>query len=144
MAETISVMTEDPRLAKILDQIIGLAKGNFETRATISDKGDELDAIMAGLNLLGEELTDKTKFIEENSKRINAIMEMLIKTTQMDFSGKMEISGKGDELDAIALGLNTMSEELESNIQQLNESQEKIKHALFQLNEAQHLARIGN
>lgn len=144
MAQAIPVVAQDPRLALILDQIIRLAQNDFEARSPISEKGDELDAIMAGLNLLGEELKHKTSFIEENEKRINAIMDTLIHVTQMDFSVKMPISEKGDELDAIALGLNTMSEELESHIRQLRKNKEKIRSALKQLTEAQHLARIGS
>lgn len=144
MVQAVSLVSQDPRLGLILEQIIRLAKSDFVARGPISEKGDELDAIMAGLNLLGEELQHKTSFIDENKKRINTIMDTLIHVTQMDFTVKMPISEKGDELDAIALGLNTMSEELESHIQQLKKNKEKIRTALKQLTVAQHLARIGS
>jgi PAS domain S-box-containing protein len=144
MAEAVPVIQNDPRLEQILQQIIHLANGDFEKRSALSDKGDEYDAVLAGLNLLAEELDAKNKVIEENQQKVNAIMEALIRSTKLDFSQKMEISEAGDEFDAIALGLNTMCEELESHILELDKSQHAIKHTLHQLTEAQHLAHIGS
>jgi len=43
------------------------------------------------------------------------LMEALLKFTLMDFSTKLEISEYGDELDAIAVGLNTLIEELKAS-----------------------------
>jgi PAS domain S-box-containing protein len=132
------------RLEQILQHIIHLANGDFEKRSVLSDKGDEYDAILAGLNLLAEELGAKDQFILENKRKVNAIMEALIRSTQLDFSQKMKISERGDEFDAIALGINTMCEELETHILQLETSRQEIRHTLHQLTEAQHLAHIGS
>jgi nitrate/nitrite-specific signal transduction histidine kinase len=41
-------------------------------------------------------------------------MEILLQYTLMDFSVKAEVTEAGDELDAIAVGLNTLAEELQS------------------------------
>ncbi|WP_020601889.1 ATP-binding protein [Spirosoma spitsbergense] len=84
-----------------------------------------------------QELEFKTNFIQENEKRIVSIMDALIKITQLDFSEKLIVSERGDELDAIAVGLNTMSEELEFHLQQVEQSEAK-------LNDAQRLAKIGS
>ena len=82
-------------------------------------------------------LEAQTNFIKENEIRIEGIINVLIKTTQLDFSEKLNLSDKSDELDAIAVGLNTMSEELEYHLRQLQGSEQK-------LNDAQRLAKIGN
>jgi len=58
------------------------------------------------------ELDEKSLFIKNNRERINAILDVLLKYTKLDFSEKIAISDTGDELDAIAIGLNTLSEEL--------------------------------
>lgn len=73
---------------------------------------------------------------KENTKdkRINKLLEMVLKTIQLDFSQQIAISDRGDELDAIAAGLNTMSEELESHIRQLHAHEEEIKQTNHFLN----------
>jgi hypothetical protein len=48
--------TKDERVERILELIIKYAKFDFKERERISGKGDELDAIIVGLNTLGEEL----------------------------------------------------------------------------------------
>lgn len=65
------------------------------------------------------EIAEKSLFIKSNQERINRIMDTLLKYTVLDFRQHIAISDKGDELDAIAVGLNTLSEELENHIQQL-------------------------
>ena len=48
----------------------------------------------------------------KKDKRLDHIQEQLIKFTQFDFNGRIPLSDKGDEIDAIILGLNTLAEEL--------------------------------
>lgn len=55
----------------------------------------------------------------KSDKRITQIQEQLIKFTQMDFSGHLPISEKGDEIDAIIVGLNTLGEELQHELKLL-------------------------
>lgn len=45
---------------EIIDVIIAYAKGDFEKRLNISKKRDERDSIVAGINMLGEELEKTT------------------------------------------------------------------------------------
>lgn len=127
-----------------------IAKRDFSARAQVFSN-DEIGVLANSFNEMTAELSanikqriqsdqdleSKINFIQENEKRIVGIMDALIKTTRMDFSEKLTVSDRGDELDAIAVGFNTMSEELEYHLQQLKQSEEK-------LNEAQHLARIGS
>ncbi len=106
----------------------------FEKRTKAKE---QLNKINEELEIINTELESKRNFIHDNEKRIVNIMDALIKTTQLDFSEKLTISDKGDEIDAIAVGLNTMSEELEFHLHQLKRSEEK-------LNDAQRLSKIGN
>lgn len=111
--------------------------GTAQDVTIIKNAEKKLNQYNIELELKNKELATKTNFIQENEKRIVGIMDALIKTTQMDFTEKLIVSDRGDELDAIAVGLNTMSEELEFHLQQLKRSEEN-------LNEAQRLAKIGN
>ena len=58
---------ENPRIHNILNLIYELAAGNLEARGTISENEDELDGVMAGLNLLAEEITDSILEIKKLS-----------------------------------------------------------------------------
>ncbi len=50
--------------------------------------------------------------------RLLMIQEQLLRFTQMDFSTTLIISEKGDDIDAIIVGMKTLAEELRSkNIQ---------------------------
>ncbi len=141
-------------ISKGLKEIINASKSisikDFNARAKVLSN-DEIGVLANSFNAMtaelsntiqkriqaDEELESKTNFIQENEKRIGSILESLIKITQMDFSEKIAVSDAGDELDAIAVGLNTMAEELEFHLNELKLSEEK-------LNDAQRLAKIGN
>jgi len=47
---------EDPRLAEMLDVIFKFAAGDLTARGRVSDDDSSLDGVMAGINILGEEL----------------------------------------------------------------------------------------
>src|ERR1051326_1824597 len=72
--------------------------------------------MMAALNTLSEELRARVDFIQNNESRINNILDILTDYNKMDFSKKNLLSEKGDEIDALAAGLNTLGEELDYSI----------------------------
>lgn len=62
------------RLKEGLDALMRLAAGDFSARATMSDAGDDLDAMIAGINMLGEELEAKFK---ENERLVEELEQHL-------------------------------------------------------------------
>ncbi len=81
----------------------------------------------AEINL--EMLRQKSLLIKENDARINMILEALLKYTTMDFSVRLSVTEKGDELDAIVVGLNSLIDELENNIGMLKSSNQALEYA---------------
>lgn len=65
------------RLKKISNQLINYSTGNFTAKIPVSGKLDEIDAIIAGINMLGEEL--KTTTISRNffNDIFNSVLEMI-------------------------------------------------------------------
>ena len=51
---------KDYRFELIQELLVELASGNLSYRSLTSEKGDELDAIITGINMLGEELQSST------------------------------------------------------------------------------------
>lgn len=82
---------------------------------------------------LKKELESKLVFIKENEDRINSILSALLKYTTMDFSEKLIVSDKGDELDAIACGLNSLIEELENHVNLLTNLNKNLQYANMEL-----------
>jgi len=105
---------KDKRIEEINELLLKYTLGEYTQRATVSNKGDELDAIIIGLNTMGEELEASGTVVRDYKERTENIMNVLLKYTLGDLSEKLKVSGIGDELDAITIGLNTMAEELES------------------------------
>lgn len=62
-----------------------------------------------------------------DENRLDQFIELLQQYTRMDFSRKAPLGSKGDKLDAIAAGLNTLGEEMEHHIQKLRESEERFR-----------------
>lgn len=53
---------------------------------------------------------------QDNDKRLNDILDMIGSIASLDFSKVLEVSGRHDMIDAIALGLNMLSEELSAQV----------------------------
>jgi len=108
--------TSDPRLKNIANLIQQYLDGNLSARESFSADGDLLDIVIANLHRLAEKIRTSGQLILNYEERVTAIMNILLKYTILDFSQKAEISSNGDEIDAIALALNTLGEELNDRI----------------------------
>ncbi|MES2836466.1 MAG: ATP-binding protein [Bacteroidota bacterium] len=103
------------KLESLQDVISKLKKSYLENYKTSSKKNNEIDVLLTSLDAIVGDLPIENKAYY-NDERINHIMDMLIKYTVMDFSEKLPITTKGDEIDAISLGINTLVEELQHSI----------------------------
>lgn len=78
---------EDLRLEEISNLLIQYSLGNFDLQLPLSQDGDDIDAIIAGVNMLGEELKHVTISRDYLGRVYNSIAEMLFVA---DLSGKIE------------------------------------------------------
>jgi signal transduction histidine kinase/ActR/RegA family two-component response regulator len=88
------------RLLEILEVIAALARRDFGRRAAVSDALDELDAIAAGLNMLGEELSATTASkieLEAAYHALKATQAQLIHTGKLAAIGQLA-SGVAHEI----------------------------------------------
>ena len=126
----------DKQTEQILELITQLTKGDYQS----FKNGGEKSAVIIALIELAETLTQKENLNREREKKANEIMEVLLKTTILDFSQKIELSNRRDELDAIALGINTMSEELESYIAAEKKSREEVERSAKEIEQFLYIA----
>lgn len=96
----------------ILNQLDQILNSNYSTRLEHSANGDLLDTISEKLNALCDQLESKTSN-GTDKRRLENMMEVLLEYSVSNFSTKVPLSGNGDEVDAVAAGLNAMGEEME-------------------------------
>ncbi|MBI5477575.1 MAG: hypothetical protein HY906_01895 [Deltaproteobacteria bacterium] len=72
----------DPRLDRVLSMITAFASGDFAATVAPSGKADELDAIIIGLSMLGEELA-------ENVRRLQATHDQLLQAEKLAGIGQL-------------------------------------------------------
>ncbi|TXC85314.1 PAS domain-containing sensor histidine kinase [Luteibaculum oceani] len=75
--------------------------------------------------------------LTERKKRLENILDVLLEYSKLDFSKSATISEKNDEIDAIALGLNTLGEEITYYKNQLEESNQALEMS-------QRLGKVGS
>ncbi|MEO0583932.1 MAG: HAMP domain-containing sensor histidine kinase [Bacteroidota bacterium] len=109
---------EDPRYHQIIEQILRWSQGDFTAFLDISDRHDKLDSIMSGLNMLGEELRDKTvsrDILEEKNlelQKANAELDRLVynvshnlRAPLANIMGLIYLSQQEDRMDQIQVYL---------------------------------------
>lgn len=73
-----NINPKDYRFELIQELLVELASGNLSYRSLTSEKGDDLDAIITGINMLGEELQTSTVDKEFLNTIFESIMDMVV------------------------------------------------------------------
>lgn len=103
---------KDHRFKEIAQIITNLISDNFMVYGTPSAQNDDLDKIIIGLNTLSEKLLNQQMFISETEERIEDFSDMIIDIASLNFTKSLRVGEEGNMFDAIAVGLNALSEEL--------------------------------
>ena len=69
---------QDHRIEEINQVLMSLAEGNFSARASLSHQLDGIDAIAAGINMLGEELRSSVIAQDYLDSVLHGVVDMLI------------------------------------------------------------------
>ena len=117
----------DPRFVEVLDQVQRFSSGDYGSSLNVSDRGDAIDLVAVGLNELGNSLRIQQEAIKRKESRIDHLLEILLKYTILDFSERAEVGGEGDEIDALAAGLNALGEEVVDHINRSKSSEDQIQ-----------------
>ena len=133
----------ESRMNELMDCATSITTGDYSCKIPISEKPDSIDAVAKALNTLSEKLNASNTIIDNFEKRVNNILENILKLTKLDFSEKLTISDRGDEIDAISVGVNTVSEEFESTINHLKQSEEAHRQSDLNLKFALDASQIG-
>ncbi|NTW03030.1 MAG: PAS domain S-box protein [Oscillochloris sp.] len=107
-------MKDDPRIAAIIDILTRMSSDGESLHIDIAptDQGDRLDTIIEQLKLLADVITNDRKKINEGRQRFEEFLDVISGMAALDFTRKASIGEEGSIFDAMAFGLNTLSEEL--------------------------------
>jgi diguanylate cyclase (GGDEF)-like protein/PAS domain S-box-containing protein len=75
MTRTSDNNNNDPRLAEMLEVIFSYAAGDLKARGTLSDDDSAVDGVMAGINILGEELEAYAAEIKQANGSLRQALE---------------------------------------------------------------------
>lgn len=75
---------DDGRLSEIVGAIEALARFEFETTAPVGTKGDLFDALAAGVNMLGEELSSFRRQVDERAAALSVANDELARRALYD------------------------------------------------------------
>jgi len=137
-----AVKPSDPRLEAILDFISNLASGRLPPRlpAARREQGDAPDQIIAQLNTLAERLGGhEGELRTEAEHRLNELVEVMMAVASLDFSRRATIGETRDVVDALATGLNMLTEELQAAIVRREQTEAALLKQTVELEEAYRL-----
>ncbi len=115
------------RLAKITPVLQKAAMADFSEEIKIPKEEDEFTELLVGLNLMLDDIKElmdsREASIVRSADATSKMIEAVTKVARGDYSAKVEVSGKNDDLDSLAMGINTMVDDIrrDSILQKKNE-----------------------
>lgn len=82
---------------------------------------------------LERELESCKTELQANKQRVDSLLDLLTNYVQLDFSDKVNLSDKGDEIDALSAGLIVLGEELEARLTQLKNGRNQFANLVNNL-----------
>ncbi|MEK6256194.1 MAG: PAS domain S-box protein [Chloroflexota bacterium] len=104
------------QITEIVALIQRIADGDLDARGSVSDLGNDSDIIISGLNSLAERLSMWELNLGASGDRLNSVLASIIAISSLQFDHKADVSGHGDMLDAVGVGLNALGEELQASV----------------------------
>jgi PAS domain S-box-containing protein len=83
-------MDQDNRFEQIFNQITRLVNADFQEPGIVSEKGDDLDSIIVGLNVLGEELESYILQLKQSQDKISYTLKQLSDAQHISQIGSWE------------------------------------------------------
>ena len=114
-------------MPKDLDEIYKRVCALTGEKTKAKAKANKKSEVLKELKKLENTLKANKKQEEENSKRIDEILKVVISFANLKYDKKARLSNKKSHFDALALGINMLGEELEASTISLHEKEVLLK-----------------
>lgn len=105
------------RISDLLETVQAFATLNFQRRANVGERGDELDALAAGINMLGEEVesvhADLETRVQERTEQLAQLTQDLEKEVEQRRKSEAEVRQANDRLTDWVSHLKRLNQEVE-------------------------------
>jgi len=113
--------------------------GDFSKNIKIPKKENEFTEILVGINLMAGDIKEMIKEGNERtaelSAGVNKILDAVQRVVRGDYSAQVELSGKDDKMDSLAMGLNMMIDDINDSIEKSKKSKMELEKAYRDLQE---------
>ena len=141
----------------MLEVLQAIASLDFSARAPVSSEPDEMNALTVGINMLAEELRERTLGFEYVEARIGEVLGVVQGVMKHDFGVACTVSQNNDDFDALAVGINMMIDDLRHHVgrletanielaektRTLEQANVELREATSQLIQAEKLSALG-
>lgn len=130
MAQELSMnvnVSSNKRIPEIVQQLKRLTAGDFTQTSLPVDENNELVDVSRAVNELAEVMARAHHQLRRRERRLEALLDILLKYTILDFSERAPVEADGDEVDALAAGLNALGEEVIDHMERLRDSETQIQ-----------------
>ncbi|NTV62056.1 MAG: PAS domain S-box protein [Oscillochloris sp.] len=106
------MLSDDSRMAQIADTLARLAGGQVVSPLALTGQGDVLDRLIDQVNQVGLALARHQAIASAQEQRIEELVDVIGSMAALDFSHTASVGEEGSLIDALAMGVNMLSEEL--------------------------------
>ena len=107
------------RLNKIQDAVSRVKNGDFTVKIELSEQNDEIDSLAAGFNAIIQNLVSEKVKLEYLTARIEGVLDVIQEVAKGEYSVSCETTQNNDIFDALAIGVNMMTEDIKNNVENI-------------------------
>jgi signal transduction histidine kinase len=136
--------SEQERIEEIINAVMMVSRGDYSVQVGVSSENDELDSLAMGLNMMIDDLKAGTIKLDYASNRIQETVDIIQRVARGDYAAACEASPENDIFDALALGVNMMTEDIANGVEALRQTNEELEATNEELRATEEELRATN
>ncbi len=119
--------SEKDRINEIIEVVMKVARGDYSVQLELSDENDDIDSLAMGLNMMIDDIREKTEEIQAANQQLRASEQQLKAANQQLQAGEQQLRAANQQLTAKEQQLRAANQQLTAKEQGLRASQEALR-----------------